>query len=249
MNSRITALTSTVAALGLATVALASQDEVSRSYLPLEVGNRWSYVLAAGEQAGLRSPAQPRLEVKVTGTRTVAGQDVFLVENYLFRFVPSDITFFNDEKGNTVEMRAEGAQNDLPESGLWYPWSDTSSRVKLPEFVFDCVHGSAGTIKPTDGSVTVPAGTFYDVLTVEYREHPCVDSGVLSESFARGIGLIERRVITFHGIETWALEHVELAGAPFEPPAMGGLGVAGAPPPGVETQERSWGAIKSAFAQ
>jgi hypothetical protein len=245
MNPRITALTIVVTALGTTTVSLASRD--ASSYLPLEVGNRWTYVLDGGEQAVLQGEAQPRHGVKVTSAGTAAGQDVFLVENYLFRFVPSDILFFNDKEGNTVEMRAEGAQNDLPESGLWYAWSDPSGRVKLPEFVFDCVHGSTGSILPTDDSITVPAGTFDDILRIEYNEHPCVDSGVLSEVFARGIGLVERRIITFHGVETWVLEHVELAGAPFEPPSAGGP--AGAPPLGGEPRERSWGAIKSVFAQ
>jgi hypothetical protein len=245
--NRITVLMIAVGALSAATVAFASPGPAPSSYLPLEVGNRWTYVLTDGEPGGLTGSASRRHEVRVGGTRRIAGRDVFLVENYLFRFVPADVEFFNDKLGHTVETRVDEDSDGAPRTGSWYPWSDPDAGVALPEFVLDCFHGSAGTFYPGDPTHSVPAGTFGNVLTIEYTEHPCQDGGVLSESFAFGIGLIERRISTFAGVETWVLEHAVLGG--LSVPATGRPAVAGSPPLDRGAGERSWGAIKSTFVR
>jgi hypothetical protein len=227
----------------------ASPEQIPRSYFPLEVGNSWVYVLTGEEAISPASAPAERHEVRVESCQRVEGLDVFLMKNYLFRFVPADLHFFNDQLDQTMEMHESALGLKLGKIGCWYPWSRPGAGVMLPEFVLDCVHGSTGRLLQA-GRVTVPAGTFDQVLTVEYFRHPCLDSGVLSESFAPGVGLIRRQVITFAGIETWSLVSVALNGGPIPAAEVGHLTVRGAPVPGSETRpESTWGAIKSSFAR
>ena len=245
---RFGALIVAVGVLALSTTALADggdrQAQTSVPYFPLRVGNTWVYVLEDGLSdaqwiAGGR-PATTH-EVRVDARADVGGQEVFSMTNYLFRFIPSDVWFFNDSEGNTAELRTT---NRPPEIGPWYSWSDPSLPVELPDFIADCFHGSRGHFLPVH-TLSVPAGTFEEVWTVEYDTHPCFDSAVLSESFAPGVGLIQRRILTFLGDEVWSLQSAVVNDVQLREIADK---VDAAAAPSTATVATTWGAIKSSYA-
>ena len=186
--------------------------------------------------------------MRTTTNSQFGGQKVFEVENYLFGFFPASVTFFNTERG-TVEFSAEG------QTGMWYQWSKlrpgAEVAVSLPPFAPDCVHGAEGSMA-IGGPVEVPAGVFENVALITYGIRPCEDHAVLSEVMASGVGLIQRRVLTFAGLQTWSLEYAEIDGRVYgrlssnENRAAAGRADGGLSSSAAE-EASTWGAIKAAF--
>jgi hypothetical protein len=229
--------------VALAPIALAGPHPVIHAYFPLDEGNRWVYMQSV---QGLDRPTRdpyPMQEVRVVGgVRTEEGAEVFQVANYTFRLGQGS-SRFADVNGRVIEF------NDR-QTGQWYEFTP-GAQVSLPMFVNDCIHGSKGAVLGRR-IVSVPAGTFQDCLDIQYTAVPCTQVGLVSETFAPGIGLIERRIRTGNGaIETWSLKYAQVNGYVFTGPASPGGNNdddgrhASESPTALEPS--SWGSIKAAF--
>lgn len=232
-------LTSLVLAAVAGPSAAAPSGESSPSYFPLHEGDRWVYVLTEGWPSDL--PAPPPVVVEVTTSYVHQGSRIFVMENYGFPMDSGALGFYRDRSGNTVELRADA-------SGLWYPWRDRA-KVVLPELAIDCIHGHRGAFDEQAEVGAVAAGTAINALTIRYDYQPCADSGMVRETFALGIGLIERRVLSFLGEHTWSLQSALIDDIPFgdrgaTPAGAAGVMVLPGPTP---AQPSTWGAIKAAF--
>jgi hypothetical protein len=193
------------------------------SYFPVALKNQWVYVTVKADDRVQTETVQ------VVGSDLVNGKVVFLTSNYSFGFVAEPIEFVTDELGRTCEHR-DG------KFAVWYPWLEKEP-VFLPDFgVMDCFHGASGIMYHID-EVKVPAGTFNDVFRVTYDQNPCADAGPVSETFARGIGLVERQVMTFTGIQTWQLLSVTV-----QPGVRSDDGV-------LPLSTATWGQIKATFTE
>ncbi len=227
----------------LTSVGLAGPKPAVNAYFPLDLGDRWVYMQSV---QGLDRPARiptPMEEVRVVGrVRTEAGVEVFQVANYTFRLGKGS-SHFADLNGRVTEFR--GLQ-----SGMWYQF-ETGARVDLPLFVNDCIHGSKGAVLARHNA-TVPAGSFRNCLDIQYSAVPCIQDGLVSETFAPGIGLIERRIRNTRGaIETWSLSYAQVNGYVFTGPASPNGNTSGDARHPSESptalEPSSWGSIKAAF--
>jgi hypothetical protein len=196
---------------------------IVESYFPIALKNQWEYVMVGADDRLVNE------SVQVVGSDLVNGKEVYLTSNYGFGFVTEPIEFLTDDMGRTCEHR-EG------KFAVWYPWMQRGA-VFIPTFgIDDCMRGASG-IMYRIAEIKVPAGTFQDAFRVTYQSVPCSDAGLVSETFVRGIGLVERQVMTFTGIQTW-----QLASANLQPDVLGSLD--GALPVSAST----WGGIKAAFS-
>ena len=107
----------------------------------------------------------------------------------------------------------------------------------------DCVHGVRGYVTIAAMPITVPAGSFPWSVTLNYDNHPCADSQVLSETLVPELGLVRRTVVTFAGTQVWSLCSAAVNGRVYG--ALDGCDVAGEGAAAVEAS--TWGAIKSSF--
>jgi len=196
---------------------------IAEGYFPIALKNQWEYV-AVGADDRLATES-----VQVVGSDLVNGKEVYLTSNYGFGFVTEPIEFLTDDLGRTCEHR-DG------KFAVWYPWMQRAA-VSLPTFgIDDCMRGASG-IMYRVAEITVPAGTFQDAFRVTYQSVPCSDAGLVSETFVRGIGLVERQVMTFTGIQTWQLASVNLQPGGFVP--LGGT---------LPVSASTWGGIKATFS-
>jgi hypothetical protein len=226
-----------------AAAALAAPDDVIHPYFPLQDGNRWIYVQRAQGIGGTPQDPYPMEEVEIIDRYRRNGHDVFVVDNYGFGIWQGSTHFFSDATGRTVEIQGDA-------TGVWYPWRGPGTEVQIPEFGNDCVHGAKGLTLDL-GPVAVPAGDFKDCLTINYHSRRCQEIGLLSETFAPGIGLIRRQVTSTDGEQTWELKYAEVNGYVFSGPLVGDV------PAGDESQDgvvmavenTTWGAIKSSYTR
>jgi len=196
-------------------------DGIPSSYFPIALKNQWEYVTVASDDRTQTATVQ------VVGSDLVNGKAVYLTSNYGFGFVTEPIEFLTDDLGRTCE-HYDG------KFAVWYPWMQRAP-VFVPTFgVQDCMRGASGVMYRIS-EITVPAGTFQDAFRVTYQSVPCSDAGLVSETFVRGIGLVERQVMTFTGIQTW-----QLASA-FVQPGRGPLDRA------LPISDATWGGIKATF--
>lgn len=208
---------------------LFAAGDVSNSYFPLAPKNIWVYSVVDG---GGTAPAGMEQIVAITGSNMIEGKEMCLTNNYGFGVNNEPVEFFTDDQGKTCEHK-DG------KFALWYPWTDMGL-VRLPLLVTDdCMRGSTGIMYHIEG-ITVPAGTFHDGFMVRYDSVPCCDSGPVSETFIAGVGLVERKVLTFAGEQTWALTRAFVDGKWI-----------GGSPTGrtLATGESTWGSIKASFAE
>lgn len=70
-----------------------------------------------------------------------------------------------------------------------------------------CYHGVRLTLESRDVTLTVPAGTFQNVVLVRW-ESRCRDAGIAAEWFAPGVGLVQREEVTLTGTRLWRLREV-----------------------------------------
>ncbi len=164
---------------------------VAASYFPLQPGNHWVYEK--------QRPSGPTTwEVAVTETGASAPQ----------RLYETITGYFSAAR----QVRVDGDDNVFEWSGaglheaLWYPlaapvgtrWDIRLAPVPLASPFPDCVTGSKLVLASRGDTVDVPAGTFGNVVRVDWFS-PCADAGITSEWFAPGVGLIRRDETTFAG--------------------------------------------------
>jgi hypothetical protein len=176
-------------------------------------------------------PAGMQEIVAITSSNMIEGKEICLTNNYGFGVSADPVEFFTDDQGKTCEY-ING------KFALWYPWTDMGL-VSLPLLVSDdCLRGATGIMYHIE-EITVPAGTFHDGFMVRYDSVPCCDSGLVSETFIAGVGLVERKVLTFAGVQTWVLTRG----------FVGGQWIGGTTGRSLAVDSSTWGSIKASFAE
>jgi hypothetical protein len=219
-------------AVALPATTAAFIKDAQECYLPLNDDNYWIY-------------AQPNdlletITIRVVGR--VGEHRAYMVENWCF-------CLGGTRQGSSrifkmVSSHTETCEINGDDMAVWYRWSDADgSRVTLPTWGSDCLHGCEGTML-TAGTVGVPAGVFEDTKTILYHAHRCLDQMPLREVFAPGIGLIMRIVWVDGLAQTWVLTEARVNGVLFA--TEGKVGPSTSPAPNPET---TWGAVKSVFAE
>jgi hypothetical protein len=243
------ALTLSLAAAGIATPTFAGAGNPP-SYFPLHDKDRWVYVLippTSDHQVHVPSRPDSVEIVEIAGSSSIDGRSLYTLANYLFPFSEDKSVFYNDSPGSATEM-----WNGRP--GVWYPWWEFTGQqlvpVVLPGFTQDCIHGSCGDCIGLR-TVTVPAATFERAAVIHYDLDPCVDSGLTEEIFAPNVGLIQRSVASWSGLQTWSLVYAEVGdriwGDPqrSHPTGASETIIQGTRSPAARTT--TWGTIKSTF--
>lgn len=165
------------------------------SYLPLAVGNTWTYI-----QEG-RAAGQP-VTIQVRDSREINGLTYYDVEGLvagraLLRF---------DGRGRLVEYR----EDDRSEM-LWYDFGAPvggSWTIDRPDLCF-----AKATVASRTETVKTPAGVFNNALLVDFGpEANCADAGLDHDLFVPGVGLVERSGITIAGPLTWRLQEARVNG-------------------------------------
>ena len=164
---------------------------VAASYFPLQPGNHWVYEK--------QRPSGPTTwEVTVTETGASAPQRLYETITGYFS-AARQVRVDGDD--NVFEWSGEGLHETL-----WYPldapvgtrWDIRLAPIPLASPFPDCVTGSKLVLASRGDTVDVPAGTFGNVVRVDWFS-PCADAGITSEWFAPGVGLIRRDETTFAG--------------------------------------------------
>ncbi len=218
--------------------------------MPLTDGNQWTYVCET-PHPGFRTPQT----VRVTGAFLDRGISLSRIENYMFPMNGAEMFFFTDCCGKTCEVnpRLVNAHQKLgpvePISGAWYCCQEgflenLGAEFEIPAMAADCVHGVRGCVTAAAMPITVPAGSYPWSVTLNYYDHPCADSQVLSETLVPGLGLVRRTVSTFTGTQVWSLCSAVVNGRLYGSPD--GCDLAGEGTAAVEAS--TWGAIKSNFS-
>lgn len=200
----------------------------SEEFFPLVPGARWVYELRS-ELGTLQ------VEVRGKGPMAVRGQDrqVFVMEETSLGpslgFVETAPVGYLVEHGFLARLSAldydgEGGlrllgQQDVP---AWFlpvdpkpgdHWSQESRLFTTPEGGGARL-GWSGEIRSTE-AVTVPAGTFHDVLAVHLEYHDPKDARpgpnvVYDDYYVRGVGLVRSVTLDPSGDESHTLEQVLL---------------------------------------
>ncbi len=230
-----------VAILVLAVLAVPAaadpSDHQSSPYFPMHVGDQWCYILTEGWPPSL--PPRPAEVVQVASSYIQGREQIFILENYGFCVESGEYSFYQDGSGNTVERLG-----DL--SGIWYPWRELGT-VTIPELATDCIHGHQGAFDEEGPTVESP-GSVPDPLTIHYHDRPCTDLGMVSETFAPGVGLVERRVLNIMGVLTWSLKWAVIDGTIYGDSGTLQSGfIATSPSPAAPLQSSTWGEIKASF--
>ena len=157
------------------------------NYLPLAVGNSWTYAIEGRAASGT-------VTVRVTKSVETAGQQYFRLEG----FTPQPALVRADSQGRLLEFR--------PDSGtehLWYDFGAAEGTIWMPELPHACLGAAKLAFRHSD--VAVPAGDFNDALVIRYGATNCADAGIQEEVFAPNVGLIRRTETTIAGPRSLAL--------------------------------------------
>lgn len=182
------------------------------SYFPLQPGTTWVYQVSGVASGERQVTAQ-------LGVVPVASPAAVLLEGYL----PGPARAVRSWAGKVEEVGANG------ETFLWY-WlaapegtSWTLRLAPLPqERAFPCTDGARLTLASRRESVSVPAGSFENVVLVRW-ESPCRDAGIVAEWFAPGVGLVQREEASFAGRILWQLKEIRRDETPALPRYGGAL--------------------------
>lgn len=166
------------------------------SYFPLAPGTTWVYQVS-GVGGGERQVTAQAGVVPVAS----AGAAV-LLEGYF----PGPARLVRSFAGKVEEIASSG------EAFLWYLLASpegTSWTLRLASLpqdrVLPCTDGARLTLASRRETLTVPAGTFENVILIRW-ETPCRDAGIVAEWFAPGVGLVQREEASFAGKITWQLK-------------------------------------------
>ncbi len=183
------------AAVVLALPALASAARAqgtpadTLSYFPLKTGNDWVYERSAYGQ-------KDRWHVRVAERLTEEDGSVhFALDGY---FGPRRMVRASLD-GSIVGLTPDGKEDglwyllDYPEGGSWQLRLDPGD-----DPLAQCIDRSEMTLASRKESIQVPAGSFRDVIRVDFGSM-CLDAGIVSEWFAPGVGLVRRVETSFAG--------------------------------------------------
>jgi len=174
------------------------------SYFPLGVGYKWIYTLS-----GVAGAATRQVEV-VSATMTPTGGMLYELKGY---FGDEPVWVMASPSGRVVQVEvwAASAQIEEKQPFVWYELGGEVGRrwtMNMPEE--NCQDGVLLEIGARDDKVSVPAGDFLRVVRVDTVTPVCVDAGIVSESFAPGVGLVKRIENTIAGPRVWELTYAEL---------------------------------------
>ena len=174
-------------------------------HFPLQAGNQWNYTKQGP------GGAEPWQVSVVMRTSDAAAE--------LQGYFGANRTVCAGTGGIVHEVTAETGDD------MWYDLGGSVGsawRIHLdpgPGGAPDCVDGSRITIASRTEHVDVPAGSFDNVIRVDYTS-PCSDGGILAEWFAPGVGLIKRTEQSFTGPVTSELQSATVGGVLLPAPAV-----------------------------
>jgi len=173
-------------------------------HFPLQAGNQWNY----SKQGSF--DAEPWQVAVVTRTSDAASE--------LLGYFGATHTVCAGTGGVIHEVTAETGDE------MWYDLGATvgtgwQMHLDPSPDTLGCVDGSKVTIASRTEHVTVPAGSFDNVIRLDYTS-PCVDAGILSEWFAPGVGLVKRTEQSFAGPVTSELQSAIVGGILYPAPAV-----------------------------
>jgi hypothetical protein len=206
MTKQIPALILTLTMAAAAAPANAQQvfrrraaAEVSRNYLPLAVGNSWTYA-ASGAILEAAFTVQVRAEQEFNGKRYF--QLLGFIGESSSGPQPLDLSQAPwvrlTETGRLVELDLETRAERL-----WYELEAPQGASWRPQLPDECV--GAATMVSRLASAEVPAGVFSPALRIEYSPATCADAGFEHELFAADVGLVERTIVTIAGPRRFVL--------------------------------------------
>jgi hypothetical protein len=153
------------------------------NYFPQHVGDEHVYRKTgrlAGENAGW------------TDTITEKVGPTFLHTNFFGDGAQRALR--TNKKGNVVEKN-KGSRF------VWYKFSNPAAQEWIMQLAVDqpaCVNNAKVRIASRNETVTVPAGTFTNVIRLEFSTN-CNDAGIIEQWFAPNVGLIKQTEDTIGG--------------------------------------------------
>jgi hypothetical protein len=167
------------------------------SYFPLAVGYKWVYT-----SRGVTGGATRQVEV-VSAKIGPHGHFVYELQGY----------FAGEPAWVAVSTSGEVTQVVDNQEYLWYELGapvQSQWKMEAPLEETTCQNGVTLEIGARGGEITTPLGEFGHVVRVNTVIPVCMDGGIASESFAQGVGMIERTENTFAGPRVWELAYAEL---------------------------------------
>ena len=173
-------------------------------YFPLTVGNRWVYQKTHGETVSQETIELTGL-MNADGVIRYVGQGGFLSEfsdigdPLMWDLLLEQLNTFNSP--NASQQQKQARKDTL----TWGYVPENLIRLGAPNEMHPILF-EASTVQ---GSVTVPAGTFDDVIAVKITTPPDLN---YMFHFAKGVGFIRmtHQTINQAGLTTWELESYEL---------------------------------------
>lgn len=186
----------------------------SHNYLPLAVGNSWSYA-ASG------AILQESFTVQVLAEQEFNGNRYFQLLGFIGESAsdpqPLDLSQAPwvrlTESGQLVEWDLRGGSERL-----WYEFQAPEGASWTPQLPDECV--GAATMVSRRSSVAAPAGTFSPALRIEYSPANCADAGFERELFAADVGLVERTIVTIAGPRSFVLTAAQINGKRITAPSL-----------------------------
>jgi hypothetical protein len=166
------------------------------NWFPLEVGNTWLYRPASTN----RFTTQESRTITVHGTEKAGSRDYFKV-SYFGR----EILLRNEPSDGSIVQYDRAANTEKPWLSLGLPVGST-----FPTSIDECT--TTGTIVARNAAVKVPAGSFENVVQVQYRGN-CADAGTTQQFFAPNVGLASTEESNFAGPVKFDLAYYRVGSA------------------------------------
>lgn len=193
------------ALLTIGAAVAASADD----YFPQAEGNAWTYAIE-GNTGGAT------VENRIVETGTSNGR-FYYKHTFL---MGGELWVTRDTSGNVLHHTGGYSPATLFKLGAT---SGTTWTISLS----GCQSNATAQLEYVAEPVTVPAGTFQNVLAVRYYNLPCRDAGITSQYFAPGVGLIREERMSIAGPRIYALTAATIDGeawvAPNADPGTGPL--------------------------
>ncbi|MEK6883683.1 MAG: BsuPI-related putative proteinase inhibitor, partial [Nanoarchaeota archaeon] len=143
-------------------------------YFPMQVGNKWNY--------NLKWDLDVDWEIEITGIENIADTPYFTFDNYSFVHSRYELNKFRRDENGNILTRQNGIENVLykfpaPEDSTWNFRDWLARKERTDNILYN--------------GVTVPAGTFENLITISFtRDAP--DASYIAEQFAPNVGLVRR---------------------------------------------------------
>jgi|LSQX01.3.fsa_nt_gb hypothetical protein len=165
----------------------------SRSYLPLEVGNRWDYRMTLAPDVVPAQAAQNQIfdyHETVIGTANLQGEEYYIIQSVREATQEYPQLVYQQARRETEEAiwaRVGDPAYDLPVLMLPPTAGETWQDPEAPEFTIATA--------AVGDQVTVPAGTYSCVRVEQSWERPIEGSDpvrmLVKQWFARGVGVVK----------------------------------------------------------